>query len=35
MVKLEAEKKNDNIIISDSFEHLLSCLDKPKVHPRH
>ncbi len=31
MVKLEAIKKDGNIIISeDSFEHLLSCLDNQK-----
>ncbi len=31
MVKLEATKKDGNIIISeDSFEHLLSCLDSQK-----
>ncbi len=31
MVKLEATKKDGNIIISeDSFEHLLSCLDNQK-----
>ncbi len=31
MVKLEARKKDGNIIISeDSFEHLLSCLDNQK-----
>ena len=31
MVKLEAVKKDGNVIISeDSFEHLLSCLDNQK-----
>lgn len=31
MVRLDAEKKDDKIIIScDSFEHLLNCLDNQK-----
>lgn len=31
MVKLDAKKENDNIVIStDSFEHLLNCLDNQK-----
>ena len=31
MVKLEAKKEDDNVVISeDSFEHLLNCLDNQK-----
>ncbi len=31
MVKLEARKKDGNVVISEgSFEHLLSCLDNQK-----